>query len=261
MDLETIQLDRTDGVATITLNRPDKGNAINVTMVRELEQLCYRLEDQAEDSDNIDRVVVIRGHGDIFCSGIDLLDFPPDQKPDVRGFSRWERACRTIERLPMVTVAAIDGECSGGGLQLALTCDARVATERAFFYLHEVRDGFLPGMGTFRLAKFIGLGRARYLGMTGTRVDATEALRLGIVDHVCEPQALDTAVAETIKEFGPIHRDAIELVRRLFDESFEIPYEDFLGCFLAAQHRAIQTDAFKDLIRRAHELGVPRPRE
>jgi enoyl-CoA hydratase/carnithine racemase len=256
MELETIRFERTAGVATVTLDRPGCGNAISMAMVRELEQLCNLLADEGRDS-----VFVIRGAGGVFCSGIDLLDFPPDGKPDIRGFSRWEKACRTVERLPMVTVAAVDGECAGGGLQLALTCDARVATERAWFHLHEVRDGFLPGMGTFRLAKFIGLGRARYMGMTGRRVDAAEALRLGMVDHLCAPEQLDATVAETIAGFGAIHRDAIELARRLFDESFEIPYEDFLGCFLAAQHRAIQGEAFKGLVRRAHELGVPRPRD
>lgn len=255
MELENIRLERGHGVATITLDRPDRGNAISMAMVRELERLMIALEDEAED-----RVVVFRGAGEDFCTGIDLLDFPPDAKPDVRGFSRWERACRTIERLPMVTVAAVDGECAGGGLQLALTCDARVATERAFFHLHEVRDGFLPGMGTFRLAKFIGLGRARYMGMTGRRVDADEALRLGMVDHVCRPQDLDATVEAAIEAFGPVHREAIALARQLFDESYEIPYEDFLGCFLAAQHRTIQTEAFKELLRRAHEEGVPRPR-
>jgi len=254
MELQTLQLKRSDGIATITLNRPDQGNAISMLMVRELEQVCHQLDDEATD-----RVLVFRGAGESFCSGIDLLDFPADGKPDVRGFSRWERACRTIERLPMVTIAVIEGECAGGGLQLALTCDARVATRSAFFHLHEVRDGFLPGMGTFRLAKFIGLGRARYFGMTGRRMEAEEAETLGVIDHLCDSSDLNEALETTIAAFGPIHPDAIEMVRRLFDESFEIPYEDFLGCFLAAQNRTIQTDAFKDLVARAHKLGKPRP--
>ena len=255
-DFETIQLDRTGGVATITLNRPDSGNAINVTMVRELEKVCYLLEDEADET-----IAVLRGAGEGFCSGIDLLDFPPEEKPDVRGFSSWERACRTLERLPMVTIAAVDGECAGGGLQLALACDARVATERATFSLHEVRDGFLPGMGTFRLAKFIGLGRARFMAMTGRSVAAAEAEAVGLVDRLCADGELSSAVSETIAGFGVVHRDAIQLARQLFDESFEIAYEDFLGCFLAAQHRTAQTDAFKDLIRRAHAEGRPRPRD
>jgi enoyl-CoA hydratase/carnithine racemase len=256
MSFETIRLERADGVATITLDRPDAGNAINVTMVRELEKVCCFLEDEADE-----KVAVLRGAGATFCSGIDMLDFPPDEKPDVRGFSRWERACRTLERLPMVTIAAIDGECTGGGLQLALACDARVATDRASFSLHEVRDGYLPGMGTFRLAKFIGLGRARFMVMTGRQVDVDEAVRIGMVDRRCAGGELDRAVTGTIEAFGAIHRDAIQLVRQLFDESFEIPYEDFLGCFLAAQHRAVQTGGFKEVVRRAHELGKPRPRD
>jgi enoyl-CoA hydratase/carnithine racemase len=254
MSYETIRLERADGVAAITLDRPGAGNAINVTMVRELEKVCYHLEDEADD-----KVAVLRGAGDTFCSGIDLLDFPPDEKPDVRGFSRWERACRTLERLPMVTIAAIDGDCTGGGLQLALACDARVATDRALFSLHEVRDGYLPGMGTFRLAKFIGLGRARFMSMTGRTVDVDEAERLGMVDRRCSSTDLDRAVDDTIAAFGTVHPDAIQLARQLFDESFEIPYEDFLGCFLAAQHRAIQTGGFRDVVRRAHEQGRPRP--
>ena len=254
MELKTLQLQRSDGIATIGLAAIEPSIAVSMLMVRELEQLCRQLDDEATD-----RIVVFKGAGETFCSGIDLLDFPADEKPDVRGFSRWERACRTIERLPMVSIAVIDGECAGGGLQLALTCDARVATDRAFFHLHEVRDGFLPGMGTFRLAKFIGLGRARFFGMTGRRMEAAEAETLGIIDHLCAASDLDEAVEKTIAAFGPIHSDAIELVRRLFDESFEIAYEDFLGCFLAAQNRAIQTDAFKNLVARAHELGKTRP--
>jgi len=250
MNLETILLESVGGVSTITLNRPERGNAINATMVKELEKVCNQLEDES-----VDVALLLRGSGDCFSAGIDLLDWPPDAKPDVRGFARWERACRTLERLPKVTVAAIDGQCAGGGLQLALTCDVRVATERSEFYLHEVRDGFLPGMGTFRLAKFIGLGRARRMALTGRRVDAAEALSIGLVDHVCAAGALDETTRAALDEFGEIHPEALKQTRRLFDESFEMAYEEFIGCFLAAQHLAIQTDAFKDSIRRAHDRG------
>ncbi len=248
MDLETILLQSEDGVTTVTLNRPERDNAINATMVKELEKTCYQLEDESDD-----RALILRGSGESFSAGIDLLDWPPDAKPDVRGFARWERACRTLERLPKVTVAAIDGQCAGGGLQLALTCDVRVATERSVFHLHEVRDGFLPGMGTFRLAKFIGLGRARRMALTGRRVDAAEALSIGLVDHVCAPADLQQATGAALEEFGEIHTEALKQTRRLFDESFEMAYEEFIGCFLAAQHIAIQHDDFKATIRRAHE--------
>ncbi len=247
MSYETIKLDSEGGVTTLTLRRKDQGNAINVKMVRELEQAGNRLDDESEDL-----ALVVRGDGSDFSAGIDLLDFPPDQKPDVRGFSRWERACRTLERLPMVLVAAVDGRCVGGGLQLALTCDVRVATEAATFCLPEVKDGYLPGMGTFRLAKYIGLGRARHMALTGRELSAEEALSMGLIDKICPAGGLDEAVAGTLEELRPINPVAVQLSRRLFDESFEIPYEDFIGCFLAAQDRAIKTDPFGATVRRAH---------
>jgi enoyl-CoA hydratase len=255
MDLKTIKLESAGAITTLTLAAPETRNAINVTMVKELETVLHHLEDVSKD-----RIVVVRGSGGVFSSGIDLRDFPAEEKPDIRGFNRWEKACRALERLSKVTIAAVDGECAGGGLQLALTCDVRVATTRSYFELHEVRDGFLPGMGTFRLSKFIGLGRARRLTLTGRRLDTEEALRIGLIDHVCPEGGLDEAVRAAIAEFGEIHTDAVELTRRLFDESYEISYEDFVGCFLAAQHRAIQTPAFREKVREAHQRKIPRPR-
>jgi len=250
MSKQTIKVTSAEGVTTLTLDRPERQNAINVLMVRELEQACYLLEDESKD-----QAVVLRGAGEQFSVGIDLHDFPPDQKPDVRGFSRWERACRTLERLPMALVAAVDGQCVGGGLQLALTCDIRVATDRARFCLPEVKQGFLPGMGTFRLAKYIGLGRARRMALSGREIGAAEALDIGLIDRVCAPGGLDQAVSETLEELRPINPVAVHLTRRLFDESFEIAYEDFIGCFLAAQDRAIKTDPFGATVRRAHDAG------
>ena len=256
MDLETIGFARSGSVATVTLDRAGCGNAINVQMVADLQQVCEFLEDEANDD-----VVVIRGANGAFSQGIDLRDFPPDAKPNVHGFNRWERVCRALERLPKVTLAAVDGECAGGGMQIAMACDVRVATDRSFFHLHEVRDGFLPGMGTFRLAKFIGLGRARWMALTGRQVIADEALRIGLVDHVCACADLDRTVAAAIAEFGAVDNVAVELIRRLFDESFETSYEEFIGNFLAAQQRAILSETFKRGIRRAHELDVPRHRD
>ena len=256
MDLQTITLNRGRGITTLTLNRPSEGNAISARMVRELEKTCHRLHDDPSG----DPVLVIRGAGDTFCSGIDLRDFPADARPDVRGFSRWERACRAVERLKRVTIAAVDGACHGGGLQLALTCDLRLATDRAGFALHEVRDGFLPGMGTFRLAKFIGLGRARQMALEGNELGADEALRIGLVGRICLAGDLDAAVAGLVDDLSPIHPEAVALTRQLFDESFEIRYEDFLGCFLAAQHRLIQDEAFQARVKQAHEHGLPRPK-
>lgn len=252
MNYQTIRLMEDDGVARLTLDSPETGNAITVKMVQELEKAFYHLEDESDS-----RILVIVGSGGSFCTGIDLKDFSPDVVPDVHGFSRWEKACRTLERLPMFTIAAIDGQCAGGGLQLALNCDFRVATNRSEFHLHEIRLGFLPGMGTFRLAKYIGLGRARRMALTGRRVSALEAEKIGLVDTLAADDSLDEAVDKMIAEQAQVNPKTVLLLRRLLDESFEISYEDFIGSFLAAQHIAIQGPRFKEQVKKAHEKKTP----
>ena len=244
MQFETIEFSVKNGLAQIRLNRPEQQNAINVQMVGELT----RVFESIQDGDETVSAVVLRGAGDRFSRGIDLSDFPREGKPDVYGFSKWEQMIRLIERVCAVTIAAVDGPCAGGGLQLALACDARVATRRSTFSTHEVRMGFLPGMGTFRLAKFIGLGRARRMALSGRIVSAVEAENIGLIDWLCTRDDFETTVQSALEEFTASDPEAVLLARRLLDESFELSYEDFIGGFLAAQHRAIQSDAFKKAV-------------
>ena len=124
-------------------------------MVNELTMLM----DEVDASNDI-AVFVLRGSPDVFTTGIDLRDFATEKKRDVYGLQKWEQMARQLENLNKFTVAAVQGECVGGGVQLVLLCDARIAEKRATFCLNEVKLGFLPGMATYRLAKYIGLGRA-----------------------------------------------------------------------------------------------------
>ena len=252
MDFKTILFEEKDGIARIFLFRPDDQNAINVVMVDELLKIFHHIEDESDS-----KVVVISGKGDNFCSGIDLRDFPEDSPPDVYGFSRWEKTIRALERLPKPTIAAIDGKAAGGGFQLALACDTRVATERSILQTHEVNMGFLPGMATFRLAKFIGLGRARRMALTGREVLANEGLQIGLLDMVCPADLLTETVKKACGEFADADPTSIELTRRLLDESFEMAYEDFIGGFLAAQHRAARSKTFLDRVKKAHAKNTP----
>jgi len=256
MAFDTIKLEIEGRRARLMLNRPEEGNSINIPMVEEIYQACCFIEDETEAE-----VVVLSGAGREFCTGIDLLDFPAGSLPDIYGFSKWERTCRALERLPAATIAAVQGDCAGGGLQLILACDIRVAAEDSRFHFHDVRMGFIPGMGTYRLAKFIGLGRARRMALTGRIVEAVEGERIGLVDHLGSSEALEEKIEKAIAEFGPLNIEAIELTRRLVDESFENSWEEFLGNFLAAQHRAIQTEVFQENIRKSHHSGSPRGKE
>ncbi len=252
VEWQTIRLTEHEGMTTITLSRPDCGNAINVAMVTELRHAVQQIEDAGQA-----RLVVIRGAGETFSVGIDLRDFPADGKPNVEGFGKWETVCRTLELLPCPTIAAIDGVCAGGGLMLALACDARVATARSVFSLPEVTFGYLPGLATYRLAKQIGLGRARHFALSGREIDATEADRIGLVGRVCAPGDLESALAKTVAEFQHADPQALALARRLLDESFAHDHEEFLGFFLAAQHKAIQGETFRERVRQAHRTKRP----
>ena len=239
---ETLDYHESGEVAQIVLNRP----RMNMQMVRELTAVCDHLEDTSEC-----KVAVFLGRDGVFSEGIDFEDFRPDQGMDIHGFNKWEKLCVRIERLPKVTVAAIDGVVRGGGVQLALVCDARLATPRSTLQLDEVHQGFLPGMATFRLAKYVGLGNAKRLIMQCPVIDAEEAAALGILDEVCDD--LDVGVGATIEAFGPIHTVSVALARRLLNESFAAPFEHAIGNFLAAQHRAITQSAFLDTLANARE--------
>lgn len=212
---------------------------ITVAMVRELEELCDYLDDQSPSA-----VVVLRGSDGHFCRGIDLSDFSLHRPPDIHGFNKWERSLAALERLKKVTLAVVEGDCRGGGVQVALACDYRLATADATLTVDEVKMGFLPGMATFRLPKHVGMGVARHLVLSGRTVGAEEAQRIGLVHRVCASAALTPEIERTVMEFMPVNGTVVAMARRLLNESYSNSHEDFLGTFLAAQHRAISGESF-----------------
>lgn len=239
---KTLRYEEQGEVARVWLDRP----RINMQMIRELTAVCDHLEDVSQC-----KVVVFRGAAGDFCGGIDFEDFKPDEHLDIHGFNKWEKLCVRVERLNKVTVAALEGAVVGGGFQLALCADARVASPTARFQLNEVHLGFLPGMATWRLSKYVGLGHAKRIIMRCPILDADEALRLGIVDDLDDD--VEQAVARAIADFGPGHVVAIELARRLLHESYSTGFEDAIGNFLAAQHRAISQTAFLETLKEARK--------
>jgi enoyl-CoA hydratase len=243
---KTLKVEKEGNVVTVRLNRPETRNSINMQMVDDLTELM----DTVEDSTDV-AVLVLRGSPDVFCSGIDLRDFKIAKTPDIYGLQKWEKMCRRFETLNKFTIAAVQGECIGGGFQLSLVCDTIIAERRSVFCFHEVKMGFLPGMSTFRLAKYIGLGRAKNLILTGRRLKAEEALNWGLLDRVCDQVTLEDSLKDAIENLLPFHPVALEMARRLLNESYATSYEEFIGHFLAAQHRAITSDAFKKLIAKA----------
>ena len=187
---EFVHLERDGGVATIRLDRPP-ANALARAVSLELSAAATDVA-----ADEAVRAVVVWGGERIFAAGADIkamVDYgPEDVTLDVGAL---EQACRDIEAIPRITIAAINGYALGGGLELALSCDFRYAAEDARLGLPEVRLGIIPGSGgTQRLPRVIGLPKARDLVYTGRQVDAGEALEIGLVDRVAPAEVYGLAM-------------------------------------------------------------------
>lgn len=197
--------DRQDRVAMLTLNRPGVMNSFNFPMLLALKE---RVEALHFDPDV--RVVIIAGAGPkAFCAGADLKERASMSEMQVREFIFTIRNLFTfIEYLNKPVIAAVNGVALGGGTELALACDIRLASATASLGLTETRLAIIPGAGgTQRLPRLIGRGKAKELIFTGRRVDAQEALQIGLVNQVCPPESLLAecrAMAGMICEAGPI---------------------------------------------------------
>jgi len=184
---EYVTLEKRDGVAVLTVNRPDKLNALNAATIAELDSA---VRDVAADEGV--RGLLVTGAGQkAFVAGADIAELATMGPLSGVQVSRQGQATfRMLERLPKPVVAAVNGFALGGGLELALACHMRVASSNAKFGLPEVKLGIIPGYGgTLRLPRLVGRGRALELILTGEMIDAAEALRIGLVNRVVEDAA------------------------------------------------------------------------
>ena len=205
MAYEAIRYELADGVATITLNRPNVHNAMNDTMRAELTA-CFTELAQSTDA----RAIVVTGAGErAFSAGADIREFVAPQVPvKYRDARRRVDFRAAMDRCGQPIIAAINGFALGGGLELALACDIRTAGEDSQLGLTEVNLAIIPGGGgTQRLPRLVGRGKALEMILTGARVDAREALRIGLVERVVPTAEVHTsarALAKMLAERAPV---------------------------------------------------------
>jgi len=209
-----------------TIDGEARRNSLSRAMIRELLENLHRAREKRAV-----RCVVLTGKGDrAFCAGADLKERAGMSDAEVHAFHEALRsAFRSVETAPQAFVAALNGAALGGGLELALACDLRVAVETAEMGLPEVGLGIIPGAGgTVRLPRTIGVGRAKDLILTGRRVGATEALALGLVSRVAPAGRLRAealALAEEVAKNAPV---SIRQAKRAVDGGFHLPLEEAL---------------------------------
>jgi enoyl-CoA hydratase/carnithine racemase len=209
--------------ATIELNRPDKLNALNLGLVAALEQAAERVGGDPDVA-----VVVVRGRGRSFCAGLDLDMFAADGM-SLDFYRRQERGFRRLETMDKTVIAAIHGHCLGGGVQLAAACDVRVAATDAALGLPAVDEGLFPGMAPYRLPRLVGKGRAASLILTGRQLEAEEACRIGLVDHVVEAGAFEEQLAGVVDAYARAPRAAAAASKRLMARAYDASFEAALA--------------------------------
>jgi enoyl-CoA hydratase/carnithine racemase len=214
-----VELVREGGVARIFLNRPQKVNALDSAL---LDALAACLEGLA--ADHALRVVVLAGRGRAFCGGADVNELAALDSRTAREFiTRIHRACDAIRRLPVPVVAQLHGAVIGGGLELAASCDLRIAAHGTRFAMPEVRLGIPSVVEAALLPRLVGSGRAAWLVLTGEAIDAQRAYDWGLVEAVCAAADLDQTVAGTVQHLLAGERDALRIQKELLQTWQEQP--------------------------------------
>ena len=216
---DLVVLDIAGRRATIALNRPEKLNALNLELVASLEEVARRVSaDRSVD------IVVVRGRGRSFCAGLDLDMFAgAGMSPEF--YRGQERGFRLLETMDKTVIAAIQGHCLGGGVQLAAACDIRVASDDSVIGLPAVDEGLFPGMAPYRLPRLIGKGRAASLILSGEKISAEEAYRIGLVDHVVDAAKFDEQLGDVVDAYARAPRQAAVASKRLMAFSYDAPFE------------------------------------
>ena len=248
MDFKNLLIEKNDGICTVKINNPQTLNALNAEVLNELESAFDLIRD-----DNEVHVVVITGEGKAFVAGADIAYMRDLDPSGAKKFSEdGSRVFRKIETLNKVVIAAVNGFALGGGCELAMACDMRIASPKAKFGQPEVGLGIIPGFsGTQRLARLIGMGRAKELIFTGSHIDAEEAYRIGLVNKVTEKENLMEETYKIADKIKSNSRVAIKYAKEAINRGTETDIEtgiafesNVFGLCFASEDQEEGMDAF-----------------
>ncbi|MEX2723751.1 MAG: enoyl-CoA hydratase/isomerase family protein [Candidatus Freyarchaeota archaeon] len=250
VDLKTIKIEKEDGIGIIILNRPEKRNAINFEMFTEIGEAASIVSD-----DNDIKSIIITGAGPSFSAGIDFNSFGRFGGISSREFRNLGRKIQIgwtrIENIEKPVIAAINGSAIGGGLELALCCDIRIAADNARMGIPEVCIGIVPDLGgAQRLPRIVGLGRAKDLIFTGRIIDAQEAERIGLVNRVVPAEKLMDSAKELAREIMDNGLIAVGLAKKIANKSLEVDMETILEYSILAQDICIRNENMGELFNR-----------
>jgi enoyl-CoA hydratase len=251
MILETMYFEPAGRVGTLTLNRPALLNAMNYQASLDLNQMAEMIR-----GDSALRVVLIRGAGRAFCTGIDLKQLAAHEMPH-RYYENWDRALRVLEQSDKILICAMHGYALGGGLQLALAADIRIATEDCQMGLPAIKEGIVPGLGTYLLPRYIGLGRAKWMTLTGANVDGRRACDIGLVDRAVPPARFDAEVETLVETIERACSEGSRQSKALLNMAFDTPHGQFFEEYLRRQQIALAAPDHAEAMAAYRERRVP----
>jgi len=237
--LATMRLEIAGALARLTLERPEVLNAGDARFARDLKAVVATLAERSEI-----RVVALTGAGRAFSTGVDLTALAHGEL-GMADFIAWEDAMTAMERMDKLFIAGINGHCLGGGLQLALVCDYRLASDEALLGLPAVKECLIPSMSLWRLPRLIGLARAKELILLGEPVSARTAERYGVVHRVVEAAEFPRAFEATLERFLALPPASARASKVLSTRAFDVDFETFrkemetllAGCLASDEHR------------------------
>ena len=233
LELETMRCELNGPLARLRLNRPEVHNAANRAWVNDLVSATEYLEQQRDI-----HVVIVSGEGKSFCSGLDVKELAQGNlSPD--WFATWERGVMGLEELDAITIAAIQGYCLGGGLQVALACDLRISSTDAVLSIPAVREGVIAALGPMRLARLIGAGPAKQLCLLGHRFTPAEGQALHLISEVTPPDQLEARALAVARELLEIPFTALKHTKRQIDAAFEVDAGTLMAEFVVAQEQCL----------------------
>jgi len=225
MDYNFLKIENEGGITVLKISAPKSLNALNSTILKELGHFVENIDTCAT------RVLIITGDGEkSFVAGADISEMANlDEKQGYEFGKLGAKVFRCIETLPIPVIAAVNGFALGGGCELAMSCDIRISSNKAKFGQPEVGLGIIPGFsGTYRLPKLIGQGYAKEMIYTGKVIRADEALRIGLVNAIYEPQELMPAAIEMAKKMLNNAPVAISLAKQSINDNYDLDAKDSL---------------------------------
>ena len=235
LELETMRVELDGPLARLRINRPEVLNAANWQWVKDFVTATDHLAKSTET-----HVVIVSGEGSSFCSGLDTKELAQGNLT-VEWFDTWERGVITLANLNAITIAAIHGYCLGGGLQIALGCDLRIATSDAILSIPAVKEGVVADLGPMRLAQLIGAAPAKHLCLLGHRFTADEGFALHLINEVVLPESLEERALAIAEELLAIPFTALMHTKKQIDTAFTLDIAAQTAALSKAQADCLQS--------------------